>query len=44
MLNIKQEFLGLQNSIEYLPKKQVLDIEKAFAFAKTLEESLRKKE
>ncbi|MQG53190.1 MAG: bifunctional (p)ppGpp synthetase/guanosine-3',5'-bis(diphosphate) 3'-pyrophosphohydrolase [SAR202 cluster bacterium] len=33
MLNIKQEFLGLQNSIEYLPKKQVLDIEKAFAFA-----------
>ncbi len=33
MLNIKQEFLGLQNSIEYLPKKQVLNIEKAFAFA-----------
>ena len=33
MLNIKQEFIDLQNAIQYLPEKQVLSIEKAFDFA-----------
>ena len=33
MLNIKQEFIDLQNAIQYLPKNQVLSIEKAFDFA-----------
>ena len=33
MLNIKQEFIDLQNAIQYLPEKQVLSIGKAFDFA-----------
>ncbi len=43
MLNASQEFLALQNAIEYLPKQQVAKIKKAFDFAETSHEGQLRK-